>query len=362
MSDFVAVGYQVKLQNITETDPLFGCSYFGQTVGTTTAEKISQQRWRQEINQAARQRKQVGFIAVLKKYGPGAFTWNVVETKTGSRDDVQKHIDTWERTIIASNGGVMRSMTERLHQTLNIMPGGKNHSGDWWSAIETVCLLKWTLFQQYMIDYVQENGNAAVPTSHIASDGYPLGARVHQVRSMNSMLVNRPDEAERRQWLDSIGWSWKCDESIHFERISAKLSIAVSNPEIHAKRNATKEATFAARRVEKRNAISCSVQKAAFDIKCRRLDIKKKQLSEVKSGIRKSTSKNEQLTSLLSARRDPEKEKERVISRRATTLQKRALKRAALTSEAKRRDFDQRCAANDRYHERERAKKLGSNA
>ena len=177
-------------------------------------------------------KKQVGFLAVLHKYGKDAFTWTVRVSFCGCQADVQTRIDAWERHIIAQNGGVMRSMTQPMQQTFNIMPGGKNATGDWWAAVETMCALKWTLFQHELCTYIALNGDAMVPVSFVCSNGYPLGKRVHQVRSSHSMLANRPDETDRRRWLESVGFSWQSHPEVRVERLKRSLEVAFAKPEV----------------------------------------------------------------------------------------------------------------------------------
>jgi hypothetical protein len=184
--------------------------YFGQTLGGGSVEKVSKKRWRDEVSQARRENKQVGFIALLDEFGEDAFEWVVLESRRLPRLEAQEWADEREIALIAEHGGPLRDMDLRLTQTLNLTKGGKGVDATlYWAAMEALCKKSWTRCKKELQAYVDEHGTALVPYSHVTASGYRLGQAVIGLRT-GQMLVGRPDEKERREWLEYLPeWSYK---------------------------------------------------------------------------------------------------------------------------------------------------------
>tara|TARA_Y100000389_G_scaffold126707_1_gene124041 strand:- start:209 stop:1423 length:1215 start_codon:yes stop_codon:yes gene_type:complete len=209
-----AVLYRAALDKCDPSEPLFGIPYVGQTVGTGDPQWLANQRWKAEISQAKRENHDVGFLAALKRFGDDCFDWAVVESKKAPRGEAQEWADKREIALIAENGGPLRDMDTRLHQTLNLTKGGKTvDSNHWWFAKEALCTKVWKTFQAGMNEYLQLHGTALVPFMYVSpTTGYRLGQNVRHVRR-GCMLEGRIDETQRRLWLNSLpGWKWKARE------------------------------------------------------------------------------------------------------------------------------------------------------
>ena len=66
---------------------------------------------------------------------------------------------------------------------------------------------RWKTFQESLRAYVDELGTARVPRNYVDASGYRLGQTV--VNTRQGSLVNGPDAAARRAWVEALpGWSW----------------------------------------------------------------------------------------------------------------------------------------------------------
>lgn len=209
--DYIAVIYKWCLTGCTESDPLRGIFYFGQSVrrGFTDALAIATTRWNNEISQARREHHEIGLLAAIRMYGAGAFVREVMEVRSGSLSDMENWANERERHHIAANGGPLQDMYTRAQQTLNLTPGGKGCN--FAISLEIHSRHAWNRFWKQLVSYVeQHNGDACPPHRYVTPDGYRLGCAVVNVRT-GSMLMGRPPEveAQRRADLDALpGWVW----------------------------------------------------------------------------------------------------------------------------------------------------------
>lgn len=344
---FTAVIYEVKFNAGPLNHPLLGCSYFGQSVGIGDSLEVAQHRWKQEIREAKRREPGgVGFIPLLAEFGEFAFAWSVYLYHNDCKDLSQEWADQAEKEAIALHGGVMKSVEGGVAQTLNLSKGGKGQN--WWQNHNAWSSAKWVKFKNELIEYKQTHGDCHVPVNFVGSSNYPLGKRVHHLRSSDSMLRNFPEHQDRRDWLTSIGFAWAPPSSIKTERFKETMAGVLADGSVVAKRNASKEKTIAKRRLKNIAELPTEIQQQALKFKFEKQAKIRKGAKEIQSGVRVGLTKEEIVQRLIEARRDPVSESKRVISRRATTLRKRAERRALLQTERERIVFDQRCAAHDR--------------
>jgi len=205
------VVYRATLTNVPDDVPLKGTPYIGQAVRVGTATAVAEARWKEEVNQAKSTKLEVGFIAALDEFGTSAFTWEVLESKTGPRDIVQKWTDYREVELIAQHGGTLRDMAPDswIPQTFNLQKGGKGVLGA--VSMDAFVAKRWNVLKQKLLEYVEQHSTARVPYNYVAPCGYNLGRMVCSVRSRLMYLAGRPEEAERHALLSSLpGWSWSC--------------------------------------------------------------------------------------------------------------------------------------------------------
>ena len=205
---YTAVIYRVTLDRMDPSHILFGTPYFGQTVRAGSAEKVAAFRWRKEVGDAAREHKDIGFLAAIEEFGRDAFTWQILETRHGPRHEMREWANQREKALIAEHGGVLRDMEpeKRLKQTFNLTKGGHYIA---FEAIDALRTRKWKLFQTELLAHIAEHGTAYVPCSHPT-----LGWKCAFIRDRGIYVVGHPDEAERRAWLESQpGWYWDMDDS-----------------------------------------------------------------------------------------------------------------------------------------------------
>ena len=75
-----------------------------------------------------------------------------------------------------------------------------------WSVLDD----SWETFRWHLLAHVDATGTSCVSRKFICPDGYNLGQRIDDVRNRHSFLKNKPDEAERRAFLEcQPGWAWK---------------------------------------------------------------------------------------------------------------------------------------------------------
>ena len=142
-----AVVYRRTLRFVDPTEPLFGTPYIGQVVRAGTAEEVAKVRWREEDLQAVREDKMLGLIAALDIFGADAFDNEILETRRGERERMQKWADHREIESIAEHGGRLQTMDPAfpgaVHQTFNQTKGGKFTN---WASIDAWCTKKWKKF------------------------------------------------------------------------------------------------------------------------------------------------------------------------------------------------------------------------
>ena len=267
---YTAVVYRVTLDRISKDDVLYGVCYIGQAVRVGTPEEVAGARWGEEVRKAAREDKQVGFLAALDEYGEDAFTWQVLCWVKKPRSEAQEWADAIEVEEIDVHGGLLRDMNplKRIDQTFNLRKGGK---GKHWAGIDAFRTKRWRVFEKEIVAYVVEYKTALVPQAFVnKATGYRLGLRVHHLRR-GGLLPGHPEEAERRAWLESLpGWYWNACESQEFRdmksatmrevranktpeareewRVNSKASL--QRPEVFAKHSKSAKATAARKEAE----------------------------------------------------------------------------------------------------------------
>jgi hypothetical protein len=271
------VVYRATLTNVPDDEPLKGTPYIGQSVRVGKAEAVAEARWKQEVRQAKSTKLEVGFIAALDEFGADAFEWEVLESKTGPRDIVQKWADYREVELIAQHGGTLRDMSPDswIPQTFNLQKGGK---GAVWAGFDAFSARRWKVFQEQLLGYIAEHGTAYVP--HAKHNPSKLSTIVGNVRSNGQYLVGRPEEAERRAWLELLpGWQWnglnapeyRKSLSAKFAKQNEETNLAAlawnnSTPEEKEKRVASQRSSMKVKRDLKRSKMSLT-QLAKYDHK-----------------------------------------------------------------------------------------------
>ena len=216
---YVACLYKITLLHVDSSEPLFGITYQGQALGPGDFDPMDvvTKRWKQEVARAAREHKQVGLLAALEAFGADAFHFELVDFKRGRRSAVQKWADEGEVKAIAAHGGVLRSMTERCAQTLNLTKGGQGFAR--WEGLDAFRMVAFGTFKTAMEAYVAEFGTALVPQRYMTPSGYQLG------QSLNS-LPKRTDpyasgcrtRTKSRAWAEARmpGWAWNATETSEY--------------------------------------------------------------------------------------------------------------------------------------------------
>lgn len=218
----VACLYKITLLHVDSSEPLFGITYHGQTLGPgdLDPDKVVAKRWKQEVYDAGRKHKQVGLLAALETFGADAFHFQLVASKRGRRSVVQQWADEGEVRAIAVHGGVLRSMTERCAQTLNLTKGGQGNLR--WEGLDAFRMVAFERFKTAMEAYVAEFGTALVPHAYVAPSGYKLGQRLGDFRSQGNMRVGLPKQNEIEAWAEALPkWAWnglKTDEYKEVQR------------------------------------------------------------------------------------------------------------------------------------------------
>jgi hypothetical protein len=217
--------YRVTLVRVPEDCTLKGVVYIGQTTrcGFESAQEAVKARWKEEIKTAAKVNASTGFIAALRLFGADAFDWELLEMKCAPQTEAQVWANEREIALIAKYGGTLRDMEPPvfIQQTFNLTTGGR---GNLWPSIEARCAKIWRRFQQELELFVSQNGTSYVPWNYInLQNGYLLGSTVTRVRS-GDMLHGRPDEADRRAWLERLPkWTWKARETSEFKNRQAEI-------------------------------------------------------------------------------------------------------------------------------------------
>jgi hypothetical protein len=284
-----AVVYRVRLDRIDSTDVLYNVCYIGQAVRVGSAAEVAKARWAEEVGQAARKDKQIGFIAVLDAYGEEAFTWEIVDSFRGTRSKAQAWADAREVEEIAKHGGPLRDMDKRIKQTFNQTKGGKGNG--WWEGIDAFRSKLWNVFAHELEAFVTEHWTAYVPKAYVNSlTKYRLGKQVFRVRR-GHLLKGHPREAERRAFLDSLPrWAWNATKTEEYSqqksaitkerhareelespgRQSRRSREILSRPEVKAKHRASVKAACARPEVKAKKSASAKVSHARPEVKAKK--------------------------------------------------------------------------------------------
>ena len=236
---YIACLYKIALVHIDSSEPLFGITYHGQTLGSGDLDPMDvvTRRWKQEIYDAGRKHKQAGLLAALETFGADAFHFELVEFKRGRRSAMQRWVDEAEVAAIAKHGGPLRSMSERCAQTLNLTNGGSGLAR--WECVDAFRMVAFEKFKSAMEAYVAEYGDALVPKAYEAPSGYKLGQRLNGFRSDGDMRVGLPKQSEIEAWAESLPkWAWKARETDEYKeanRQSAKRQWEEADEETRAR-------------------------------------------------------------------------------------------------------------------------------
>ena len=203
--------------NDTE-DPLFGAPYIGQSVrrAKLSAIEVARQRWLQENSEGRCCTRKRLLAELLFIHGPESFEDELVDSKVGTRLDVQEWADEYEKKLIQQYGGPTVDPLSARKQTLNTTKGGKKFK---YAYIDYMQSKLWNLFVPKMKSYVSEYGSANVPQRFECACGYKLGHQVSRIRSYGSLIEGHPCEAERKEWLESLpDWHWDGRDSRIMDR------------------------------------------------------------------------------------------------------------------------------------------------
>ena len=210
---YTMVIYRAWLERADPEEPLWRTPYFGQAVRSGTAEENFKDRKREHELKSARDDKDLGFLAVIGRFGPDAIAWEIVASKSGPRTAMRECANAEEKRLIAENGGVLRDMDDRLKQTLNLTKGGQGDARAVWAAIDARHRHALTKFKRSMEKYVAEHGTALVPHVFVDANKYPLGVALSSFRQ-GRMRKGMPDEAESNAWADALPhWAWDARET-----------------------------------------------------------------------------------------------------------------------------------------------------
>lgn len=199
--------YRVMLEHVDPSEPLWRTPYYGQAVRVGTAEEVVEKRWKEEIRQASRTNKQIGFLAALDAFGEDAFEWKLVEHREGRRSAMQAYADAGEIRLIDEAGGPLKDMNQRLPQTLNQTKGGSGNAR--WTGIDAFRAKAFHRFKTEMEAFVEEFGTSYVEQSYTNPlTGYKLGKHLNFFRQ-GGMRNGMPDEKAINSWAESLPrWAW----------------------------------------------------------------------------------------------------------------------------------------------------------
>ena len=221
-----AIIYEAKLVDVCEENVLYNISYFGQSLPKykkfSTPEEVLKKRTLQHCSLALREDKELGFMNVLRIYGPDAFEWKIVESKYDEYEEAQKWADNREKYYIEQNGGIMRDMDKKLNQTFNLQSGGHGDPKKIFESIEARSNKKWNKFKIHLQEFYEKKGHINILSSYICDDNYPLGQTIVSVRGGN--MINFINYEERKKFLNNFpGWTWNILDD-KFEKFYTELS------------------------------------------------------------------------------------------------------------------------------------------
>lgn len=208
-----AVLYKAHLEHADASEPLWRVPYFGQVVRVGTAETIFADRKREHELKAARDDKDLGLHAVIKRFGIKALEWHIVSSATGSRIEMRKLANAEEIRLIDEHGGVLRDMDERLEQTLNIIKAPTGDAREAWESLDARRQRALNKFKAAMQKYVKMYGSALVPYDYVNDDKYRLGTQLNSFRQ-GAMLKGMRNEKEIRAWAEALPkFAWKASKT-----------------------------------------------------------------------------------------------------------------------------------------------------
>lgn len=204
--------YSWKLVNIDPLHPLFEIEYIGQSVGSRATDDLLKRRCMAHTSLAYRCPKQTGLHAAIRMFGRSAFFCRVLEKKSGDAVEVQNWINAREIHHIAARGGVLKSMSVRCHQTLNLAPGGKGDALCFLASLDARCNAAWENAQRALLSLIEHEGTTDVPSNFVNEfTGHKTGSLIVNLRQ-GVMLNNHKDEHWRRYWLEDLpGWTWNAE-------------------------------------------------------------------------------------------------------------------------------------------------------
>jgi len=227
---YIAVVYRRHLIHIEESAPLYGISYYGQSVRSadTYADQyaVANERWYEENNLATRESHACGLLAVLETCGEAAFEDSIVEFRIGKRSIVQAWADELEKKLISDNGGTLRDMDKQLKQTLNITKGGKG--AKWWEGHIALRNKAFQKFKEEMEVYVECYDTSLVPFKYVDPvTEYKLGQQLGNFRR-GRMRFGMSNKSEIDAWAEKLheDWAWNGKKTDQYHR---KLSEAGKN-------------------------------------------------------------------------------------------------------------------------------------
>lgn len=198
--------------------------YIGQTRGVGSPEFVAKRRWKGEISTYKKSTNLVGLNAMLRESGSENCTFEIIEHKTGPRSEIMKWLNTMEIKLIAQNGGPLRDMEKKLHQTLNLTIGGAVKESMSLEAREAQLLQMWRQFVKHIEEAIRDNGTIDTPRSYACTDGYKFGDTVARIINDGDFLFGRPAEASRRKFLEQQpGWRKKRSYSEAATQREAKI-------------------------------------------------------------------------------------------------------------------------------------------
>ena len=247
------VVYRITLIGVPADHPLHHIVYIGQAIraGANSAQQAAEMRWKEEVQDAAKYDKKVGILWALDEFGESAFRFEVVEAKLAERAELQEWADEREIALIAECGGTLKDPDKKLKQTLNLDSGGQGKRGRMsHEAMEAVRFKLWNRFMKEMHLFVDGNldRGCRVPRDYVTTAGYPLGVKLHTVKSRNDLIAGHPERAVELSALPMWGdGKWKGDTlNGMLLGIATKRQVALEREmygnDFHSKRSKTNAA------------------------------------------------------------------------------------------------------------------------
>ena len=210
---YTAVLYEAWLEHADPEEPLWRVPYFGQAVRVGTAEAVFKVRKRKHETDAALEDKDLGFHAVIDRFGAKAIVWRIVSFKSGPRSKMQAWANAEEIRLIDENGGILRDMDAKLEQTLNLTKGGQGDARAVWAGIDAHRQRAFNRFKAAMQAYVKEYESSLVPQEYVAANNYPLGVALSNFRQ-GKMRKGMPEEEEINAWAQALpNFAWNAQRS-----------------------------------------------------------------------------------------------------------------------------------------------------